>query len=131
MLLLLDNAPGHMDEFEKDGIRISFSPPDCTSWKQHMDMGIIAALNKIYKYLMMKAIVNFFDLPEDIKANLRESGNQLRRGSVGVSYGAPAHLLDAVKYIVQAWDDITSDTIRNCFNKAGIMGWDQEYVTQD
>ena len=131
VLLMLDNAPGHMDEFVKDGVSISFFPTNCTSWKQPMDMGIIAALKKRYKFLMMKDIVDFFDLPEDMKDNLYQSGSQLRRGTAGVSYGRPAHLLDAAKYIVRAWDDITPTTIRNCFDKAQIMGWDQEDVKQD
>ena len=46
ILLLLDNAPGHVLPFEWDGIRVAFFPPNVTSWKQPMDMGIIAALKK-------------------------------------------------------------------------------------
>jgi hypothetical protein len=50
ILLLLDNAPGHFEAFERDNVRIIFFPPNCTSWKQSCDMGIIAALKKRFKY---------------------------------------------------------------------------------
>jgi hypothetical protein len=50
VLLLLDNAPGHFEAFERDNVRIVFFPPNCTSWKQPCDMGIIAALKKRFKY---------------------------------------------------------------------------------
>ncbi len=46
VLLLMDNAPGHFDAFERDNIHVVFFPPNCTSWKQHCDMGIIAAFKK-------------------------------------------------------------------------------------
>jgi hypothetical protein len=44
VLLLMDNAPGHFEAFEQDNIRVAFFPPNCTSWKQPCDQGIIAAL---------------------------------------------------------------------------------------
>ena len=46
VLFLLDNAPGHVNEFIKGSISVRFFPPNVTSWKQPMDMGIIAALKK-------------------------------------------------------------------------------------
>jgi hypothetical protein len=42
----MDNAPEHFEAFECDNIQIVFFPPNCTSWKQPYDMGIIAALKK-------------------------------------------------------------------------------------
>jgi hypothetical protein len=46
VLLLMDNAPGHFDAFERDNIHIVFFLSNCTSWKEPCDMGIIAALKK-------------------------------------------------------------------------------------
>jgi DDE superfamily endonuclease len=34
VLLLLDNAPGNFERFEKDGICVELYPSNCTSWKQ-------------------------------------------------------------------------------------------------
>jgi hypothetical protein len=63
----MDNAPGHFNAFERDNIRIVFFPPNCTSWKQPCDMGIIAALKKRYKYLYLKDILDFYELDEQLK----------------------------------------------------------------
>ncbi|OLY82840.1 Jerky-like protein [Smittium mucronatum] len=46
VLLLLDNVPGNASAFEDNGIRVIFFPPNVTSWKQPMVMGIIGAFKK-------------------------------------------------------------------------------------
>jgi hypothetical protein len=121
VLLLMDNAPGHFEAFEKDNITIAFFPPNCTSWKQPCYMGIIAALKKLYKYLYLKDVLGFYELEEDVKRRKREQGERLRRGSAGVTYGNPAHLLDAAMYVKEAWNAVSSSSIRNAFKKAEIM----------
>ena len=67
VLLLLDNAPGHATEFVRDDVQVKFFPPRVTSWKQPMDMGIIAALKKRYKFLLIKDILAFNDLSPAMK----------------------------------------------------------------
>ncbi len=67
VLLLLDNAPRHFEAFERDNVRIIFFPPNCTSWKQPYDMGIIAALKKMFKYLYLKDVPDFYELDEEAK----------------------------------------------------------------
>jgi hypothetical protein len=67
VLLLLDNAPGHFEVFECDNVRIVFFPPNCTSWKQPCDMGIITALKKMFKYLYLKDVLDFYELDEEAK----------------------------------------------------------------
>jgi hypothetical protein len=74
VLLLMDNTLGHFDAFEHDNIRVVFFPPNCTSWKQPCDMGIIAALKKRYKYLYLKDILDFYKLDEQLKQHKRELG---------------------------------------------------------
>jgi hypothetical protein len=63
----LDNAPGHFEAFERDNVRIFFFPPNCISWKQPCDMGIIAALKKRFKYLYLKDVLDFYELDEEAK----------------------------------------------------------------
>jgi hypothetical protein len=70
VLLLLDNAPGHFEAFERDNVRIVFFPPNCTSWKRPYDMGIIAALKKRFKYLYLKDVLDFYELDEEAKENV-------------------------------------------------------------
>jgi hypothetical protein len=91
---------------QKDGIQVEFFPPNCTSWKQPCDQGISNALKARYKFIYLRDVLCFYDLPEDKKESLQTLGTHLRRGSAGVEYGNPAHLMDAAKYIKEAWDSV-------------------------
>jgi hypothetical protein len=132
VLLLLDNAPGHFEAFECDNVRIVFFPPNCTSWKQPCDMGIIAALKKRFKYLYLKDVLDFSELDEEVKLRKKMQGRRLRRGAAGVAYGNPAHLLDAASYVKEAWQSVSPNSIKNAFIKAKIMTLeaDQEAVNE-
>ena len=121
VLLLMDNAPGHFEAFERDNIRIVFFPPNCTRWKQPCDMGIIAAL----KYLYLKDVLDFYELDE-AKSRKKDQGRRLRRGAAGVFYGNPAHLLDAASYVKEAWDSVSPSSIKNAFVKAELMTLEPE-----
>jgi len=59
-------------------------------------------------------------------------GRRLRHGAVGVVYGNPAHLLDAVSYVKEAWQSVSPSSIKNAFIKAKIMTLeaDQEAVNK-
>ncbi len=132
VLLLLDNAPGHFEAFERDNVKIVFFPPNCTSWKQPCDMGIIAALKKRFKYLYLKDVLDFYELDEEVKLRKKMQGRRLRRGAAGVAYGNPAHLLDATSYVKEAWQSVSPSSIKNAFIKAKIMTLeaDQEVVNE-
>jgi hypothetical protein len=126
VLLLMDNVPGHFNAFECDNIRVVFFPPNCTSWKQPCDMGIITAFKKRCKYLYLKDILDFYELDEWLKQQKRELGKWLRRGAAGVFYGNPAHLLDAASYVKEASDSVSSSSIKNAFSKAELMNLELE-----
>jgi hypothetical protein len=121
IFLLLDNAPGHFEAFECDNVRIVFFPPNCTSWKQPCNMGIIVALKKRFKYLYLKDVLDFYELDEEAKLQMKMQGRRLRRGAVGVAYENPAHLLDAASYVKEAWQSVSPSFIKNAFIKAKIM----------
>ncbi len=118
ILLLMDNALGHFETFECDNIRIVFFPPNCTSWKQPCDMGIIVALKKRYKYLYLKDVLDFYKLDDEVKNQKKDQGRRLRRGTAGVHYGNPAHLLNVASYVKDTWDSISQTSIKNAFVKA-------------
>ena len=80
VLLLMDNAPGHFPAFQRNNVKVEFFPPNCTSWKQPCDMGIIAALKKRYKYLYLKDVLDFCELDEKLKAHKQEQAKRLPRG---------------------------------------------------
>jgi hypothetical protein len=67
ILLLMDNALGHFEALERDNIWIIFFFPNCTSWKQPCDMGIIVALKKRYKYVYLKDVLDFYKLDDEAK----------------------------------------------------------------
>ncbi|KAL2630074.1 hypothetical protein R1flu_014760 [Riccia fluitans] len=84
-------------------------------------MGIIAALNKRFKYLYLKDVLEFYQLDDEAKIHKKEEGQRLRWGVVGVAYGNPAHLLDAANYVNEAWQSVSCMSIKNAFIKADIM----------
>ena len=102
VLLLLDNAPGHTKEFIRANITVKFFPPNVTAWKQPMDMGIIAALKKRYKFLILADIIAFNDLPAGAKQSMQQAAQIMRPGAAGVKHGKPATLLDAAEYAIEA-----------------------------
>jgi hypothetical protein len=84
-------------------------------------MGIIAALNKRFKYLYLKDVFDFYELDEEAKLRKKMQGRKLRRCAVGVAYGNLAHLLDAANYVKEAWQSVSPSSIKNAFIKAEIM----------
>ena len=71
LLLLVNNTPGHIQESQKHNVRVKLFPANCTSWKQPCDVGIIAALKKRYKFLYFKEVLNFYQLGNDARADLK------------------------------------------------------------
>ena len=92
VLLILDNALGHVET-------------DFFSCKP-MDMGIIAALKRRYKYHLIREILSYPDNTEIVKIHLEDATKHMKRGSIGLALGNSAHLLDVVNLIVIAWNDI-------------------------
>ncbi len=119
--MLLDNAPGHFEAFERDNVKIVFFPPNCTSWKHLCDMGIITTLKKRFIYLYIKDVVDFYELDEEAKLQKKMQRQRLRRGAAGITYGNPAHMLDAASYVKEAWQSMSPSSIKNAFIKVKIM----------
>jgi len=121
VLLLLNNALGHFEAFERDNVRIIFFPPNCTSWKQPCDMGIIATLKKRFKYFYFKDILDFYELDEEAKLQKKMQGQKLRRGAIRIAYKNLVHLLDVANYVKEAWQSMSPSSIKNAFIKVEIM----------
>jgi DDE superfamily endonuclease len=79
VLLLLDNAPGHFERFEKDGFCVELSPPNCTSWKQPCDQGINNALETRYKFLYLCDVLSFYKLKEEKNGFKRTRGKNYKK----------------------------------------------------
>ena len=89
-------------------------------------MEIFAALEKRYKYLYLKDILDFYELDDEAKNRKKDQGRKLRWGAAGVLYGNPAHLLDAASYVKDTWDSVSQTSIKNAFVRAELMTLEPE-----
>ncbi|RHZ18691.1 hypothetical protein DYB37_009540 [Aphanomyces astaci] len=118
--------------FEEVDVRVAFLPPNCTAWRQPCDLGIIAAMKKRYKFLMLPDVLSFYELYNVVKDSVERAAKKKRPGSAGVKYGRPAHVLDAASNIRAAWENESSSTIKNAFAKADIgVNFSSNIVSSD
>ncbi|CAB4383389.1 unnamed protein product [Rhizophagus irregularis] len=86
---------------ELTNITIKYLPPNTTSHLQPMDQGIINNFKVKYKQYYCQHLIRQFDNGEDMGRNL--------------------NLLEAINYLLDAWLDVSQNTISNCWAKAGIL----------
>lgn len=102
VLLFVDNCPAHPKTVagKLKNIKLEYFPPNLTSILQPMDQGIIKNLKQHYrKRIIMKML-----------AHLEEP-----------TFTSNVSLLDAIKDLNKAWNnDVKTQTIANCFRKAGF-----------
>ena len=100
ILLFVDNFSGHSCNQENfDYVRVQFFPPNLTSIIQPLDQGIINAFKMKYR----KQII--LD-----KLECLNTSTQMKN----------IEIIDGINFTVQAWSEISSSIIRNCFKKAGF-----------
>lgn len=104
ILLVLDNATVHPIDTEYSNIEIIFFPPNVTSLIQPCDQGIIKNFKDFYKRYLNKKIL--FELDECL--------DELENSDVVKKI----NFYDSMVFIHKAWNDVTEETIKNCFNKA-------------
>ncbi|XP_047118374.1 tigger transposable element-derived protein 6-like [Schistocerca piceifrons] len=102
ILLLVDCSHVHPRKIRLRNVQSVLLPPNCTSKLQPLDLGIIHAFKTDYR----KAIV------------LKES-SLMEVGKDSASFRVS--ILDALRYIVMAWTEVTAATISNCFRKVGFI----------
>ncbi len=126
VLLIIDNSPSH-DHPQMKGVRVEYLPANVTSWKQPMDMGIIAAIKERYKYALLNKNIDFFELGENEKRHLVEIAKKMRAGTAGLMYGRAPHLMDVATIAKESWDAVSQQTIQKCYKKASIISnWENE-----
>ena len=97
--LLVDNCPAHPSIDNRISTELIFIPPNTTSKLQPMNQGIIRSLKAHYKTMSIKKLIEAIEK----KKSLPEFS-----------------ILDTVQMIDLAWGKITTKTVVNCFEKAGI-----------
>jgi hypothetical protein len=85
-----------------------------------MDLGIIAATKKRYRFLLLRRVLAYTDLTPVAQDALAAEAASMHAGAAGIAHGRPAHVLDAAGLIKEAWDAISATTIENAFAKANL-----------
>jgi len=101
VILLIDNAPSHaVNAVELRNTTIRFLPPNTTSRIQPMDAGIIMSFKRHYRSQFVKWLLEQYESRTNQK-NL--------------------DVLTAILFIVNAWNNVTSMTIFNCFRHTKLL----------
>jgi len=99
--LHLDNFSGHYVSYEPTNVELIFFKPNLTSWVQPLDAGIIRCFKAHYRR--------------------RFCQEALKRDSSGEADIYSFNLLETLHMACNAWDDVTAQTIKNCWNHADIQ----------
>lgn len=99
VILFIDNCTAHNSIPLLENVKVIFFPANMTSVIQPMDQGIIKNLKHFYRRLLVENILS--GDYEALKIKL--------------------DVLQASRMCKKAWDQVTSETIANCFRKAGFI----------
>ena len=104
-LLFLDNAPSHPETLQGNlqNIKLVFLPKNTTSQVQPCDAGIIRNFKVKYRKQLLKIVISRID-----------DGKKASKIMQGVD------LLQCTRWVNQAFEQITKDTIKHCFEKCGF-----------
>ena len=116
VVLFLDNATSHQESIENNlsNIKLVFLPKNMMSRLQPLDAGIIRAFKLKYRKLLIRYVISRVD------DNKRASDiiNEI-------------NILKVIGWVKSAWREVTSDTIKHCFEKCGFPTDDYVAIEQD
>ena len=99
--LHLNNFSGHYISYEPTNVELIFFKPNLTAWVQPLDAGIIHCFKAHYRR--------------------RFCQEALKRDTTGEADIYSFNLLETLHMAREAWDDVTPETIKNCWNHADIQ----------
>ena len=97
VLLLIDNAPGHVIG-EYSNIRIQFLPPNTTAKLQPLDQGIIKSTKHNYRTILMTRYLAGAESKQEAKTIMKSFD-----------------FVVACQVLVKAWDALIPENIQKCF----------------
>jgi hypothetical protein len=100
ILLFVDNCSSH-PHLTFSNIKLAYLPPNTTSVLQPMDQGVIKCFKGYYRTRLIQKLIAIMD-----------SGNKPLPASISI--------LDAIYMAKFAWDQVSTQTIKNCFIKSGF-----------
>ena len=100
-------------------MKVVFLPVNTTSRLQPLDAGIIKNFKVHYRKQLLKHVL----------AKVNEEGSNENASTICKS----VNVLLAIRWIKQAWEDVTVSTIKNCFRRCGAIprDVDEETATSD
>jgi hypothetical protein len=101
ILLFLDNCSVHSQNLNLSNIKIEFFPPNCASVLQPLDMGIIKNIKVNYRSKLMSNLLREYRKNKKVNTDF-------------------INLCDALCILDFAWNEVSGQTIYNCFNKCGF-----------
>jgi len=102
VLLLIDNVHSHnINELQLKNIEILFLPKNSTTKVQPLDAGIIASFKAKYRQKYIRFLL------DQIEQNPLEQPK--------------LQILGAIRFLVKSWDEVTQQTIRNCWIKTKLV----------
>lgn len=99
ILLVIDNCPAHPVIDNLSHIKVVFLPPNATSRLQPMDQGVIRSMKAFYRKKLLFKMITAIDEGKEFSVSL----------------------LDALHFVNSAWNAVTSETVKNCFQKCGFF----------
>jgi hypothetical protein len=97
--LIIDNCAAHVEVTGLTNIKIINLPPNTTTSLQPCDQGIIQAFKKRYRSRLLKQTLAAYEAQMEPELNLRQ----------------------AIDILNNAWNEVTFNTIANCWRHAGFV----------
>jgi len=107
----------HLKEIES----MLFFSTECDVKETSNGHGIITAIKKHYKHLLINEIIAYHDTAQFLKDQLFLAVERMKQRAAGIVYGRPPHFLDAANLVKMTWNEISSQSLKNCFKKADII----------
>ena len=106
ILLLMDNATCHPEDINDklSNIKVVFLPKNTTSRLQPLDAGIIKNFKCHYRALVVKHVIAKIDSQSEATAS---------------DIAKSINILMAIQWVKQAWEQVKTTTIINCFTTCG------------
>ena len=99
ILLIIDNCPAHPVIKNLTNIEVAYLPPNTTSQTQPCNQGIIQALKHRYRMKLLAKFIEAIDNETEFQTTV----------------------LDAIMLLKQAWDEVASVTMANCFRHSRFV----------
>ena len=102
VLLLLDDCGSHViSGLKLKNTEIKFLPPNATSKLQPLDAGIIRSFKTKYRQNYVRYLLSELEKTLLVQPKLQ--------------------LIDAIRYVVQSWNEVSAKTITHCWNRKKLV----------